>query len=118
MWLNGAGAALEEFLSLKEIIGFGILGIVFLFLYLQFESELEFDDTTQRVTLGSTVIAEYRNIRQIEIIQDEDDQKFTVTLRLGETRRYDLFSTSSDADASLNAATIARAVGKAVKLVN
>jgi hypothetical protein len=113
-WLNGFDIS-EWDLSPGVLVGIGVFGIAILFVLSWTGKDLEFDDVHQRVVRGKKTIAKYSDIRHVEIHEGEPDEPdYRVTLQLLGRRRYQLFDTDDEADASLNAATIARAIGKPV----
>ena len=117
-WLNDVD--LEEFLpSLPIVIGAIVLGVVTFHLLLSIQSDLEFDDSRQQVMKGKRVIAPYHQIRQVELQHGQGDQpRYRIVLRLGVARAYVVLETENETTASLDAASIARAVGKTVLVVN
>lgn len=117
-YVNGFDVA--ELFSSELLVGFTVLTVLALGIISWFSKDLEFDDARKCVVQGRKVIVKYSEIYQVEIRRGKNDGagEFRVCLRVGATRVYDLFYTNSETDASLNAAAVARAVGKSVVLTN
>jgi hypothetical protein len=82
------------------------------------QTGLEFDNSRKQVMKGRKVITPYHQIRQVELCRAEgDDAGYTIRLRLGPSRSYPVLATMDETSASLDAAEIARAVGKEVQLL-
>lgn len=117
-WLNGVDV-LEELPSPVAMLGFLVLCVVVTHLLLSIQADVEFDSSRRQVVKGRKVITPYDQIRQIEIRRGQGDEAlFTILLRLGISRSYVVLYTEDEATASLDAAAIARVVGKEVQVVN
>lgn len=113
-WLNGIDL-LEEFPSPAIAIGFLALCVVVAYLLLSIQSDLEFDNSRQAVVKGRRIVTTYQQIRQVEIRTGTGDEpRYTIALRLGVSRIHFVLGTEDETSASLDAASIARAVNRPV----
>ena len=100
------------------VIAFVVVYAVVAHLLLRMQTEIEFDNSRAQVRKGRAIIATYDQIRQIELQRDDGDElRYTIVLRLGAVRTFEVLHTQDETSASLDAALIARAVGKQVQLV-
>lgn len=117
-WLNGVDVV-EDFYAPAPVIGFVVLFVVVAHLLLSIQADVEFDSARQQVMKGKRVIAPFHQIRQVELRKGNGDEAlYTILLRLGISRSYVVLYTQDETAASLDAAAIARAVGKEVQVVN
>lgn len=116
-WLNGVDP-LEALPPPITLVGFLLLCVLVAHLLLSIQADVEFDSSRRQVMKGKKVITPFDQIRQIEIRKDQGDEAlFTILLRLGISRSYVVLDTQDETAASLDAAAIARVVGKEVVVI-
>jgi hypothetical protein len=116
-WFNGVDFE-EHFPSPAMVIGTLVLGVVTAHLLLSIQANVEFDNSSQQVVKGKKVIVPYHQIRQVELQRGQGDEPgYTIKLRLGASRSIRVLTSNDETGASLDAAEIARTVGKPVALV-